>query len=162
MPPTPFSTQVPPEIPSSPPPSFRSRASSTASPHHPSRSSITTIDRTLEDTFGPGDDSDNDIENGLDDRQRLIRDSSSNVLNYPHDTLSTTIRQTNNEAMLYASRDSSVLWTSNNRKPFVSHSSSNDGVFANLNAKPERGEKIEEQPPVSDLQLTSPRYAFLQ
>lgn len=28
-------------------------------------------------------------------------------------------------------------------------SSANDGVFANLNAKPERGEKVEEQPPVS-------------
>ena len=28
-------------------------------------------------------------------------------------------------------------------------SSANDGVFANLNAKPERGEKTEEQPPVS-------------
>lgn len=27
-------------------------------------------------------------------------------------------------------------------------SSANDGVFANLNAKPERGEKTEEQPPV--------------
>jgi hypothetical protein len=26
--------------------------------------------------------------------------------------------------------------------------SANDGVFANLNAKPERGEKLEEQPPV--------------
>lgn len=26
--------------------------------------------------------------------------------------------------------------------------SANDGVFANLNAKPERGEKTEEQPPV--------------
>lgn len=33
-------------------------------------------------------------------------------------------------------------------------SSANDGVFANLNAKPERGEKTEEQPPVS---LLTPR-----
>lgn len=30
-------------------------------------------------------------------------------------------------------------------------STSNDGVFANLDAKPERGEKTEEQPPVCDL-----------
>lgn len=29
--------------------------------------------------------------------------------------------------------------------------SANDGVFANLNAKPERGEKTEEQPPVRQL-----------
>ena len=33
--------------------------------------------------------------------------------------------------------------------PFSAFSHSNDGVFANLSAKPERGEKIEEQPPVS-------------
>jgi len=33
--------------------------------------------------------------------------------------------------------------------PFSTFSSSNDGVFANLNAKPELGEKTEEQPPVS-------------
>ena len=32
--------------------------------------------------------------------------------------------------------------------PYSSHSRSNDGVFANLDAKPERGEKLEEQPPV--------------
>ena len=33
--------------------------------------------------------------------------------------------------------------------PYSTFSSSNDGVFANLNAKPELGEKTEEQPPVS-------------
>lgn len=34
--------------------------------------------------------------------------------------------------------------------PSLSFAQSNDGVFANLNAKPERGEKLEEeQPPVS-------------
>jgi len=32
--------------------------------------------------------------------------------------------------------------------PYSSFSHSNDGVFANLDAKPERGEKLEEQPPV--------------
>jgi hypothetical protein len=31
------------------------------------------------------------------------------------------------------------------------YTSANDGVFANLNAKPERGEKLEEHPPVSFL-----------
>lgn len=35
----------------------------------------------------------------------------------------------------------------------------NDGVFANLNAKPERGEKLEEQPPV---QSFSPLFPFLE
>ena len=32
--------------------------------------------------------------------------------------------------------------------PFATFSSANDGVFANLNAKPEKGEKVEELPPV--------------
>lgn len=38
--------------------------------------------------------------------------------------------------------------------------SANDGVFANLNAKPERGEKLEEHPPVrSSTPTSSPHYA---
>jgi len=45
----------------------------------------------------------------------------------------------------------SVAMTLPNRTatPYSTFSSSNDGVFANLNAKPELGEKTEEQPPVS-------------
>lgn len=38
--------------------------------------------------------------------------------------------------------------------------SANDGVFANLNAKPERGEKLEDHPPVRSSTLgSSPHYA---
>lgn len=38
--------------------------------------------------------------------------------------------------------------------------SANDGVFANLNAKPERGEKLEDHPPVrSPNLLSTPYYA---
>lgn len=37
------------------------------------------------------------------------------------------------------------VYGSGGQNPF---SLANDGVFANLNAKPERGEKLEEQPPV--------------
>lgn len=38
--------------------------------------------------------------------------------------------------------------------------SANDGVFANLNAKPERGEKLEENPPVrSSTPTSSPHHA---
>ena len=38
--------------------------------------------------------------------------------------------------------------------PYTTFSSSNDGVFANLNAKPELGEKTEEQPPVSSYKMS--------
>lgn len=31
--------------------------------------------------------------------------------------------------------------------PYATFASSNDGVFANLSAKPERGEKLEEEKP---------------
>ena len=40
--------------------------------------------------------------------------------------------------------------------PYSTFSHSNDGVFANLDAKPERGEKIEEQPPVSVIVTVCP------
>ena len=37
----------------------------------------------------------------------------------------------------------------------------NDGVFANLAAKPERGEKVEEQPPVSFTAILDPFFILL-
>ena len=56
---------ISPQIPSSPPPSFRSRASSPT--RHPR-----TVDQNLADTFD-ADGSDSDEENDGDDRQRLMR-----------------------------------------------------------------------------------------
>ena len=148
-------------IPSSPPPSFRSRASSPSSRRLLSSDPIASeAERTLADTFDDGSDSDDDENRQGDDRQRLMRASttlSEAEQRVVHDgnrpDLSTTATRlpgqvppaTNIPARPYTGG-----------APFSSFSHSNDGVFANLNAKPERGEKLEEQPPVS----LFPKYEF--
>lgn len=103
------------------------------------------MNATLEDTFDVGGASDDDAESDGDDRQRLMRGNAS---------ASASIRA-NNANVSIVERERVELpqpVTAGNRAgdPAVAHTFalSNDGVFANLNAKPERGEKTEEQPPV--------------
>lgn len=110
-----------PIVPDSPPPPFRSRSPSLTSSRQGSYHESNHVDQTLEDTFGK----DNDNE-GEDDRERLIRNVSTNAAN-----------QTRFQVQLPTSERSGPA------------APSNDGVFANLSAKPERGEKLEEHPPVS-------------
>lgn len=146
-------------IPASPPPSFRSRASSPAaryllSSHEPPPSDA---DRTLADTFDDGEASESDGDDGGDDRQNLIRRIA------PHDDTHTgdfqdgprppgpqrtvtTLPVFSPQPALVPTVSGRVLGST----PFPTFSSANDGVFANLNAKPERGEKTEEMPPVSE------------
>ena len=143
--------------PSSPPPSFRSRASSPSSRHLLSEDPITTeAERTLADTFDDGSDSDDDGHNEGDDRQRLMRANT-----HQSETEQRVARDGNRPNLPGAvTRLPAVVpsVTSNvttrphtGATPFSAFSHSNDGVFANLNAKPERGEKLEEQPPVDSL-----------
>ena len=138
-------------IPSSPPPSFRSRASSPTSRHLLSEDPISSdADRTLADTFDDG--SDNDSSDGRDDRQRLmhgttplpaeaqtaVSDGSKPV------PIQRTVTEFPGISPSFSTRSRAT--------PYSAFTSSNDGVFANLSAKPERGEKNEEEkPPVSPL-----------
>jgi len=138
-PPTPFSS-----IPTSPPPSFRSRASSPTSRRLISRSStLSDVDQTLADTFDVGDGSDEEDQNGRDDRQRLMQNSYQGGGN----------PSTNEQAPARPQRRMTELPVFNPPTPrthapgLAQVSMSNDGVFANLSAKPERGEKTEELPP---------------
>lgn len=142
-------------IPSSPPPSFRSRASSPSSRHLLSEDPITTeAERTLADTFDDGSDSDDDGHNEGDDRQRLMRANT-----HQSDSEQRTVNDGNGPNLPEAVTRLPVVappLSSNvparpytGASPFSTYSHSNDGVFANLDAKPERGEKLEEQPPVS-------------
>ena len=142
-------------IPDSPPPSFRSRASSPSSRHLLSEDPITTeAERTLADTFDDGSDSDDDGHNAGDDRQRLMRANSHHV-----ETEQRTANDGNGPNLPGAVTRLPVVVPpvpSNiparpytGAAPYSTFSHSNDGVFANLDAKPERGEKLEEQPPVS-------------
>ncbi len=143
--------------PSSPPPSFRSHASSPSSQHLLSSQDpiASEAERTLADTFDDGSDSDDDGNNDGDDRQRLMRantvqsDAEERVV---HDgdrsVLPSTITRRPGTASVFGIPVPARPHTGTG--PYSSFSQ-NDGVFANLNAKPERGEKLEEQPPVRPL-----------
>lgn len=142
--------------PSSPPPSFRSRASSPSSRHFFSEDPITTeAKRTLADTFDDGSDSDDDGHNEGDDRQRLMRanthQSESEQLVVHDGNGSNLPGAVTRMPVVIPPVSSNVPTRTHAGAPPSTFSQSNDGVFANLNAKPERGEKLEEQPPVSTL-----------
>jgi hypothetical protein len=126
----------------SPPPSFRSRTSSPGSRH-------TAVDQTLADTFD-ADGSDSDEDNDGDDRQRLMRGS-------PTDTETATEAASAPAASESTRRPPPVIQRRDTHLPVFTPvapgriyggGSQSDGVFSNLSAKPELGEKLEEHPPV--------------
>lgn len=135
-------------VPSSPPPSFRSRASSTA----PRNRRVE--DPALADAFDV-DDSDSDDE--PDDRQRLVRQNSdlmppsnsdsSIPENTPLTGSSGASTPASRPAAVQSTRTITSATTSSNR--IFGSGIQNDGIFSNLTAKPERaGTEKEEQPPV--------------
>lgn len=133
------------QIPSSPPPSFRSRTSSTSSRRLLADDPVTSdAERTLNDAFDDGSDSDGEGNDG-DDRQRLMR---NNTIHAQSD-LSTTQDSSRPEMPRTHTQLPTFTAAPRPTRFGASFSRSNDGVFANLDAKPEIGEKIEEQPPVS-------------
>ena len=141
-------------IPSSPPPSFRSRASSPSSQHLISQDPIASdAERTLADTFDDGQASDDEGDNEGDDRQRLMRRASTVQEQENSSANWSTVRQTQPISGGQANSAIANVPVPSVRAPssgtaYATFSSSNDGVFANLDAKPERGEKTEDQPPV--------------
>lgn len=104
----------------------------------------------LADTFGD-DDEDSDAEDGSDDRQRLMRGNTTPQA----DSGSTYFGRRGNGGQ---SQGVSTTGNTTQAAPNAPVSTSsrtirgagttNDGVFANLAAKPERGEKTEDLPPV--------------
>lgn len=135
--------------PTSPPPSFTSRNSS------PIRHKTTIVDATLADTFD-AEGSDSDADNDGDDRQRLMRGG-------PVPTTSDTTLDERTQNAGY------IVGVDGTRRPPLAPErrvtalptfptttagrvygagNQSDGVFANLSAKPEVGEKAEEHPPV--------------
>ena len=146
---SPITPQAPYPIPNSPPPSFRSRDSS---PTEPSRRLLsddpltTDAERTLADTFdSPSDDDDSDKEDGdgADDRQRLMRghptsegvENATDSADSPRSQIQRRVTQLPTFSPQPATRGK------------VYGGGQNDGVFANLSAKPQRGEDLEEKPP---------------
>jgi hypothetical protein len=122
--------------PASPPPSFHSRASSPNGTsrllsEEPTRNGE---DRTLADTFD-SDSEDDDDGDGRDDRQRLMRGNPT----------------TDDEPVAPGlQRRVTELPALNTQAPSTGrvYGGGNGGVWANLSAKPTRGEDAEEKPPV--------------
>ncbi|KAJ5770042.1 uncharacterized protein N7511_002093 [Penicillium nucicola] len=138
----------------SPPPSFRSRSRSSS----PSSRRLlhndplnNDDDQTLADAFGDEDESDNDDE--PDDRQRLMRadpdfrsaDNGQSASASSSDSRS----DSQDPARAGILRRPTILPNFTTPSPGGQRqiAPSNDGVFANLAAKPERGEKNEDLPP---------------
>ncbi|KAK8243508.1 putative heavy metal ion homeostasis protein [Phyllosticta capitalensis] len=134
-------------IPSSPPPSFHSRSSS------PRPKALTTADRELEDTFAsPSDDEDSDDDHdGPDDRQRLMRGQPEASRDHSADSgESSSQRRTATPPRPIERRVTQLPAFgpgANANGRVVGGGVGNDGVFANLSAKPTRGEEVEEKPP---------------
>lgn len=130
------------EHPSSPPPSFRSRNSSPTSRRLLRQDPLNNeADQDLADTFDDGEDS--DAENDGDDRQRLMRADTSRSISITGQQPSQPqqpprIERRITELPAFQPRAAS---TRGGPKP------TNDGVFANLSAKPTAGEPVDDKPP---------------
>jgi len=131
--------------PNSPPPSFRSRASSPSS-RRLLHDTDSPVDQSLADAFDA--DGSDDEDNDGDDRQRLMRGtpSSSSAENIAAPSNTTIISP---PAPPTVERRPTYLpaFAPTTARVYGGGSGS-DGVFANLSAKPEAGEKMEEHPPV--------------
>jgi hypothetical protein len=125
--------------PASPPPSFHSRSPSPADQASRRLLSADPLtheeDRTLADTFDSDSDDDEDGD-GRDDRQRLMRG------NPPSEDVEPIAQG--------IQRRVTELPTFNTQAPTSGrvYGGGNGGVWANLSAKPTRGEDAEEKPPV--------------
>ncbi|KAI9841585.1 MAG: hypothetical protein M1838_003502 [Thelocarpon superellum] len=147
------------EVPNSPPPSFRSRASSPASRHVLSHDPLTAeADQALADSFDVPSDEDgleSSDEGDGDDRERLMHRMTTGTAE-PATTPMDDTRAGQDGGRpnalprrntLFPSVADAAPATPSGRVYGGGSASVNDGVFANLDAKPERGEKTEEQPP---------------
>ncbi|KAI9652137.1 MAG: hypothetical protein M1829_001842 [Trizodia sp. TS-e1964] len=151
-------------VPTSPPPSFRSRASSPTSRHLLSQDPLVSdADQALAASFDPNDGSDSEADDDDDDndQRRLMRPSSSRRDSGDESVEDAEVDQPSSgrepRPGAVARRVTELpvfnpppgLVSSAMRRVYGggSRSTPNDGVFANLSAKPERGEKEDEKPP---------------
>lgn len=131
-------------IPSSPPPSFRSRTSSPSSRRLLSQDPLAQdADQDLADTFDDGEES--DAENDGDARQRLMRADSAQLSTH---NAQPNVSAATNGAPVIERRITELPAFRPSTTSTTVQRPTNDGVFANLSAKLERGEDLEEKPPV--------------
>lgn len=131
-------------VPSSPPPSFRSRDSSLSSRRLLAQDPVSNnADQDLADTFDDGEGS--DTENDGDDRQRLMRGDPGTPRANGSDTQSTPNAAQPEPRVERRVTELPAFRPTGRTQP---QASATDGVFANLSAKLERGEQLDEKPPV--------------
>jgi hypothetical protein len=136
--------------PSSPPPSFHSRSSSPTSRLVSSQDPLhSEADQTLADAFRD-DGRESDAEEEPDDRQRLMRGNNNQPwgLNGPDTGNAENGQQRPVLQRRYTQIPAFNQPTAASARVIRGAGTTNDGVFANLAAKPERGEKDEDLPPV--------------
>jgi len=124
------------DVPNSPPPSFRSRASSRRTSLQNNQTESES-ERSLADAFAGG--SDDESDNEEDDRSRLVSGPAARRNASQPDN--TQRRVTEIAHFMPSSEGSRRVYGGGN-------SSTRDGVFANISAKPTREEETEEKPPV--------------
>lgn len=140
--------------PISPPPSFRSRTNSTNIPTShstpESRPLVSDADRNLADAFDPSssDDDDDSSEHGAHPRQQHLDDRQRAM----------TARPTTDSASDSRPLSGRRITPPSPRTTAPARTPANDGVFANLSAKPTRGEEVDEKPPVRRLPLQMPPF----
>ena len=135
-------------VPSSPPPSFRSRDSSLSSRRLLAQDPISNnADQDLADTFDDGEGSDN--ENDGDDRQRLMRGDPGTPRMNGSEHQSTPNTAQPQPRVERRVTELPAFRPTGRAQP---QAPATDGVFANLSAKLERGEQLDEKPPVGTAQ----------
>ncbi|CAD6502994.1 BgTH12-02667 [Blumeria graminis f. sp. triticale] len=131
-----------PVTPQSPPPSFRSRASSLAIRNR----TLSTVNQNLAEAFD-ADGSDIDEDNDGDSRQRLMQGLSSSSPRERRDTAIISPLESSRPTVARSETNIPPQGPTTTTGRVYGGGSGSDGVFANLSAKPESGEKIDEHPP---------------
>ena len=137
-------------VPNSAPPSFRSRASTSSSRRAEHDDIRSDAERMLAETFNDGEVSEGEQE-ASDDRQRLIHRSYGPQANDTRSHYSARLNRRMTEIPSFVNfrpANTNAARGRSQNPSLPNLTPSNDGVFANLDAKPELGEKLEEQPPV--------------
>lgn len=141
------------QTPHSPPPSFRSRNSSFASRRLLREDPLENdADHTLADAFDDGAES--ETENAQDDRQRLMRPVAARSTSHSQPAaLLTPVTSTTTAGSTQPPIERRVTeLPAFTQRPTATRSPAgprptNDGVFANLSAKPTAGETLDDKPP---------------
>lgn len=131
-------------IPNSPPPSFRSRNSSRRNSAQHDHHRDEDADRDIDDAFAAPSDDESEHDGPDADRRRLVQsnDRDSSEAPAPEVQPPRLGRRVTEINMFLPGGSRST------NRVVGGGSSANDGVFANISAKPTRGEELEEKPPV--------------